>query len=509
MILTRLALVLSAFLFVPTSVLAQDDSPPPAPEMAAMIQARHLAMAVIVYTDANSTMPASIQALADGKYLPATGAPGDDGTTWLHDGVPYGYLGVEGISAGEVPDWGDIAIAHRSLAHAFAVQPHPENPDGAVVPVAFLDGHVEMVSLMEAQWLIDDAKQTFAALRDGGPMPMYRQLEQDAGLLAQAMIAHAAQHDGMAPKDWAATFEFLPDNPRREGKADKDRLRVYLSPKARGNTFLPEFEDTPEGRAERDQWINARSMWRSDALGTNLWRVPNPIFTVMLHARADAWVEAPDRRKRQHVRRLAFATADGRADTAESELLEVRVHEARDLFETIRDGDPLPPLNDAMHDLRTLSKAIADYARANEGFLPPDLGEVMPYIDGLWGIHEREPARVFLIRADENEASVTQIPDAQWIRDHCSYVYLGNPKTRLRDLRGSNATMLIHAPTDKPFEFRAFGGVRRRVPMIGPPLGLPRNPGDHFANSPFAFPPEDIVEQAEASRKAINDAAGG
>lgn len=507
--LARLALALSAFLFVQTSVLAQDDPPPPSPEMTAMIQARYLAMAVITFTDANSTMPANIQALADGKYLPDTGVPGDDGTTWLHDGVPYGYLGVEGISAGEVPDWGDMAIAFRSLDHAFAVEPNPENPEGAVVPVAFLDGHVEMVSLMEAQWLIDDARQTFAALRDGGPMLIYRQLEQDAARLAQAMIAYASAHEGIAPDDWAATFAYLPGDPRRESEGNKDKLSLYLSPKARGNTFLPEFEDTAEGEAERDQWINAHSMWRSDALGSTLWHVPTPYSTVLLRARPDAWVEAPDRRRREHVRRLAFATVDGRGDTAAPDRLEARVREARDLYAAIRAGGPLPPLDDATHDLRVLSTAIAAYARANKGFLPPDLGDVMPYVEGLWGIHEREPARVFLIRADENEASVTEIPDAQWIREHCSYVYLGNANTRLRDLRGSNATILLHAPTDRPFEITTQGEVYERVPFAGPMFASPSTAGDQSALTLYFMPPSVIKEQAEASRTAVIKAGGG
>lgn len=504
MTLPRLALVLFAIL---SSIAhAQDDEPPVPPEMAAMIQARHLAMAVITYTDANGTMPASFQELADGKYLPDAGAPGDDGTQWLHDGVPYGYLGVEGVSAGEVPDWGDMAIAFRSLDHAFAVEPTPDNPDGAVVPVAFLDGHVEMVSLMEAQWLIDDARQTFAALRGGGPMPMYRQLEQDAGRLAQAMIAHAAERDGVGPDDWAATFEHLPANPRKEAETDKDRLNLYLSPKARGNTFLPEFEDSPEGRAERDQWINAHSMWRSDALGANLWRVPTPYSTILLRARPDAWVEAPDRRRREHVRRLAFATVDGRGDAAEFVHVDPRVRDARDLFEAIRAGGPLPPIDDAMLDLRVLSTAIAAYARANEGLLPPDLGEVMPYVEGLWGIHEREPARVFLIRADENKAADAGIPDAQWIRENCSYVYLGNADTRLRDLRGSSATVLLHAPTDRPFEVTVLGEVYERVPFAGPMLG---SPADRAALTLYAMPPGVIREEAEASRQAITEAGGG
>jgi hypothetical protein len=508
MLLPRPVLVLIIGLCIAALARAQQDNDPP-PEVTAMIEARNLAMAVIIYTDANGTLPENIQKLADGKYLPDTGAPDEDGTQWLRDGVPYGYLGVDGVSASEVPDWGDIAIAHSSLEHAFAGQPHPKSPEGLWVAVAFLDGHAELVSPAEARWLIEDAKDTFAALRDGGPMPIYRQLEQDAGLLAQAMIAHAAERDGLAPADWAATFEYLPDNPRKAGEADKDKLRVYLSPKGRGNTAIPDFADTPEGGAQRDDWINARSMWRSDALGANLWRAPNPMLTLMLHARPDAWAEAPDRHQRKHVRRLAFATADGRGDSAEPDRLEARVQEARDLYDAIRTGGPLPPLDDAMHDLRALSDAIAAYARANEGVLPPDRGEVMPYVEGLWGIHDREPARIFLIRADETPENVGEIPDAAWIRTHCSYVYLGNANTRLRDLRGTNATMLIHAPIDRPFEFVVLGDVYERVPTIGPPLGSLSGPGDHFARSPFAFPPEVVAEQAEASSQAILEAGHG
>ena len=100
-----------------------------------------------------------------------------DGLSWRAGGVPYSYLGVEGLELSEVPDWNEIAIAHGSLDHAF---PSRVDLDMAIVPVAFLDGHVEMVSPIEARWLIDDARATFAALKGDGPLPMHRQLELDA-----------------------------------------------------------------------------------------------------------------------------------------------------------------------------------------------------------------------------------------------------------------------------------------------------------------------------------------
>ncbi|MFI4882798.1 MAG: hypothetical protein ACIAQU_09460 [Phycisphaerales bacterium JB064] len=489
----------------PSLATAQEAPPDQQARMDAMIKARHLAMAVTIYAHTNSAMPADVKTMADhGILSDDMGTPSADGSALIVDGVSYGYLGVEGVSPSEVPDWGDIAIAYRSLEHPFAVEPTPDNPDGALVPVAFLDGHVEMVSMAEARWLIEDAKETFTALRDGGPMPIYRQLEIDASRIAQAMLSYAAQHDGAAPPDWAATYAHLDANPRNPDESDADRLRIFLSPKSRDATFIPQFES----EAERDAWINANSMWRTDTAGANLWQVPNPMFTVLIYTRPDVWVEAPDRRLRKHVRRHAFATVDARGEMADLDLLKPRISHASELYTCLRDGTPLPPFDDAMHDLRVLSRAIAAYAQANKGFMPPDLGEVMPYVGELWGVHDRQPARIFLIRDDENEQSVAEIPDAEWIRAHCSYVYLGDGNLRLRDLRGSDAGVLIHAPLDRPFDFTVFGENQPRVPYAGPLLRSMANGGEWAALPMFAFPPDLLAEQVEASREAIRELAG-
>lgn len=501
----RVQLAIS-FILLTSAILGaqpgQDVPPDQQARMRAMVTVRHLAQAVIMYSHEHNAMPGDVRAFFDAGILTDTlGQASEDGSALVADGVRYGYLGLAGVSPSEVPDWGDIAIGHLDFEQAFATQPTPDNPDGALVSVAFLDGHVEMVSLAEARWLVEESSKTLSAIRDGAPLPQYRQVEQDAARLARAMRAYAAEHDGLAPPDWASTYPYLEAD---EGAQDaSDQFKIYLSPRARESTFIPAFESD----AERDAWINAHSMWRSHAHGANLWHVPNPMFTVLLSARPDAWVLTPDRRLREHVRRLAFAMVDTRGELADRESLDARLRGAGELFDAIRQGASLPPIDDAMHDLRAISMAIAAYAKANDGYLPGDLGEVFEYLDGLWGVHEREPARVFLLRDAETPDVLASPLDAQWVREHGSYVYLGDPTVRLRDLRGTQASILLHAPLDHPFDLGLPGDVGARVPFAGPLLGARSEPGDWMALPMFMFPPEVLKEQAEASRKAILEQA--
>lgn len=475
---------------------AQDEDRLP-PGLQATVNARDIAMAVITYANGSGALPRDIRALSDGRFLPEGGLLNDDGSAWVADGTPFEYIGVDGVSPSEVPDWADIVVAHASLDHPFMGEPHPDNPNGSWVAVAFLDGHAESVSVDEARWLIDESRRTMEAIRDGAPLPMYRQLEQDAARLAQAMRSFASKNEGIAPPDWASTFEVL-----RLSEPDADEtelLKIYLAPRARDTTFIPSFERDEE----RHEWINTNSMWESHAHGANLWRVPNPAFTVLLSARPDAWVRTPDRRLREHVRRLAFAMVDMRADLVDREVLDARRRESSGLFDAIRDGTPLPPLDDAMHDLRALSIAIADYAKANDGYLPGDLGELVPYLRGLWGVHEREPARVFLIRSDESVALAAVELDAEWVRTNGSYVYLGDPTVRLRDLRGSRAGILIHAPLDRPFLVESSIENDKRVPFVGPPLGDMSTAASATTLPMYLFPAEFLEQQAADSREAI------
>ncbi|NRA58542.1 MAG: hypothetical protein HRU13_10570 [Phycisphaerales bacterium] len=472
------------------AIASQDGQETP-PDMRAMINARVVAQAVHIYAASGEGLPPNIGVLVTQGMLPGDDDQDRDGLSWRANGVPFAYLGVDGLELSDVPDWGEVAIAHGSLDHAF---PSRANPDEAIVPVAFLDGHVEMVSPVEARWLIEDARATFAALKGDAPMPKHRQLELDAAAVAQAMRRYANAHDGVAPPDWASVAEFLPETP------NKEPLGVFLSPRARGKTSIPAFEDD----VQRAAWINANSMWRSQAMDTDLSRVPAPMYTVLVHARPNAWVETPDRQQRKHVRRLAFATADARGDLADTETLEARVDNAHEVFAAVRFGSALPAIDDALHDIEVLARAVSAYARGNDGFLPPDLGEVVPYLGELWGVHDKQPARVFLARHDENAATVDAWPDADWVRENCSYVYLGDGRVRLRDLRGTTASVLIHGPLDRTYKSAAPGVPGEFVPFSAPAF-VRTGTGRQAA---YLMTPEVLAELAEQSSAAIEQAAG-
>ncbi|GIW74150.1 MAG: hypothetical protein KatS3mg103_0672 [Phycisphaerales bacterium] len=449
------------------SASAQEDHPDDQAmrdRMQAMSDVRSLVVAVTMAVDGSGELPAGFQALADQGLLDArAGTPGPDGTTIGVGPSRYAYLGLEGIVLDTVPDWENLAIVHRDLDQPFAVRPTADNPQGQAVPVGFLDGHVELVSIDEARWLIEDARRTFAALHEGSSMPIHRQVQADAARLAAAMHRYAAEHEGMAPPDWASLEAYLrptgtradqpePPDPAGQG-SDAQWLEIFLSPRARASTYIPPF-DTPHERAE---WINAHSMWRTDTAGVNLWRIPHPASAVLLYARPDAWVEAPDRHERRHVRGLAMASAAGHAVLVEPERLAQRVRASAALYDALRDGTALPPLDNAVHDLLVLARAITDYADEHDGLLPADLGEVLPYIGPLDGIDAAQPARLFLSSQDEREPLVLAEPTPQWVRRHASYVYLGDPAVRLEDLAGQGR----HADPPRPAE-RAAHHARRR-----------------------------------------------
>jgi len=502
----RATVALALFLVVFTPLAAQDAPPDQQERMRAMTQARQVAMAVMIYSSQHAGLPPDFQTMVDQGILPDEGSVAEDGVAWVAGGVTFGYLGIEGVQLGDVPDWGNMAIAHRSLARPFLIGPTPDNPDGTVVPVAFLDGHVEMVSLDEARWLLEDARTTFAALAGQGAMPAYRQLELDAGRLAQAMLAYANAHEGRAPTDWAGVFAFLPESRWQPDETQADRLRLFLMPKARATTFIPDFDDA----LERDQWINANSMWRTTAAGADLRRVPIPTNTVLVHSRPDAWIEAPDRRKRAHVRRLASATVDGMSALSDRGVLAERVRGSEAVFDAIRGGGPLPPLDDAIHDLNALSNAIHAYARDNDGFLPRDLGEVLPYLDGLKGVYEQQPGRIFLTRHHEAGHDMDEAIDPNWILENTSYTYLGDGRVRLQELRHAYVGLLLHGPIAEPLAWTTTDAVGQPIEVVpyAPPMFARVLPTSAPSTHAYALPAETVALMATDSRNAIKRAAG-
>jgi len=115
------------------------------------------------------------------------------------------------VALDEVQDWGGIAIAHLRLEESIETPPTPENPDGRLYPVAFLDSHVELLSRADAERVISRSIQTRETLRNGGTPPADRAMVQRLGLIAGSIRAYAAANSGRLSADLGQVLEFIPE----------------------------------------------------------------------------------------------------------------------------------------------------------------------------------------------------------------------------------------------------------------------------------------------------------
>ncbi|MEO1009475.1 MAG: hypothetical protein AAFX79_13010 [Planctomycetota bacterium] len=428
-----------------------------AQQMKASTRARVVAMGVHVYAQTHGGMPADLSTMVrEGLIPPPEDEPlpesFDDED--LREHMPYAYLGLEGLNLDDVPDWPQIAIAHLNLEDAL-----PDLAGGAVVPVAFLDGHVEMLAPEDAARIAEDSRKTMLAIRDGGPLPAHRQVKLDLQRIIQAVIAYANENGGTLPPDLGAIIHdrYLP---LREGRGEtpRDRAKMFLAPRARDTTFIPEDADA--------EWILAQSMWRYEGAGVQLDRIPAAQLTLLVHASPEAFVEAPKTGTWEMVRMLAFARANGQVDAGERAYVRSRVEGSRQTLDAIRAGGPLPVVDDAMHDLALLARAARSYARDNGQRLPATAGDVAAYLDGFWGMYQDEPARVFLTRSKETPARIHALPDADWVRRNGSYAYLGRGDVAVGDIPRERLQVLFHAPLDLGAEYPTPSGTIPVVPCV-------------------------------------------
>jgi len=172
--------------------------------------------------------------------------------------------------------------------------------------------------------------------------------------------------------------------------------------------------------------------------------------------------------------------------------------------------EPAPPLDDAIHDLNALSNAIHAYARDNDGFLPRDLGEVLPYLDGLKGVYEQQPGRIFLTRHHEAGHDMDEAIDPNWILENTSYTYLGDGRVRLQELRHAYVGLLLHGPIAEPLAWTTTDAVGQPIEVVpyAPPMFARVLPTSAPSTHAYALPAETVALMATDSRNAIKRAAG-
>jgi hypothetical protein len=460
------ALVVAVFLPALATMARQKDEPRD-PKMECSIRLRTLATGIFVYADKHDGhLPPDLFAVAnslaqsEGKSLADFArsqmiSPAHEGllkppaqfdAAWLNEGSSYKYLGNADVSINDIQEWGDIVIAHLRLEQGLQGEPTPQNPDGQLFTLAFLDGHVNLCTRAEAERLIEKSAATLDALRTGADAPEDRQAVQNIAMILKAVHAYAKAHEGKLPPDLGATLAFVPSDTRATA-TPKQRGRIFLSPRAQKNGSVPD-EPTAE-------WVNANTWYvYLGSSDVKLDDIPEAYTTILVHAPIrDAFVQEGFGGKK--FERVALGEVGGQARLELKGYAEWIVRESQKVVEAVRTGERMPEWVHAMRDTRLIADALRAYAKAHAGTLPKDLGELAEFLPenlvGVRGPRAEAVGRVFLTPRAEAATTFPKNPDAAWIAKNANFVYHGQPGAKIPDEMHADWLPLIHGPVDEAY----------------------------------------------------------
>jgi len=357
----------------------------PSPDQAAAMQnavtLRKLTMGIVIYTaEHGDQLPPDLLAIAPyltGDLSNATGeqraaavheaflsnqkgnawAPEVLDAAWLSEHSAYSYLPGAGLKTVDLEGWDRLAVAHLKFDRALAAEPSAMNPEGELITVSFLDSRVEVMPRHEAEAVVAESLAVYEAIRKGTSLPDGYQAIQDVRVVMQAILAYVEANKGELPPHLGATLEFVPPDPKRRATA-ADRARVFLSPRAKASTFVPE-EPTAE-------WVNEKTSWvYLGAAGLKHAAIEDPDHTVLVHGRLDSPVEYAFRSERRQG--IPIGMARGGAQLEGEEYAKWIEGVSKRVYAWMRDGSPLPEHVNAYRDVRLILDGVFAYAKENGG----------------------------------------------------------------------------------------------------------------------------------------------
>jgi len=368
--------------------------------------------------------------------------PDNADEAWANTNSSFGYLGGAGIKISDLGDWGTLAVFHMKLDRGVPGPRTDTNPEGTVIPVVFVDGHVESLSRAEAERVIKESAVIFDAIKTGGPLPDSQQAQMDLRLVAGAIKAYAKANKGELPPTLGATLPFIPADSKRTATA-KLRAAAYLSPEAKKSTHIPD-EPTPE-------WVNERTTYvYLGSAGLQFGSIEDPGNSIIVHGKLDRPIEFKGRGGM--VKGFAIGTLGGAAAVEEEEYARWMVDVSRRVIESAKTGAALPDHVNAHRDARLISQGISSYAKEHDGKLPGSLGEVLPYV--LPAESAKVRAQVFLSPKGERITSPPDEVTAEWVNRWTSYTYLGGRGIDLKLAREAGVQILFHGPFAETYETR-------------------------------------------------------
>lgn len=448
---------------------ARQESPPQDPTMDCSLRIRNFAITAFVYADKhNGKLPPDLYTLFSsaaelqgkvgvqqvGEYARKVGVspahagllkpPAAIDAAWVNEGSSYKYLGNADVAIGDIQELGEIVIAHLRLDQGHPVEVSPSNPEGQVFTLAFLDGHVSIMTRAEAERVIAKSVATLDALRTGADAPPDRQAVLNIAMILKAIHAYSKAHDGKLPPDLGATLEYVPKDTKATA-TPKQRGRIYLSPKAQKSGSVPD-EPTPD-------WVNANTGYvYIGAPDIKLDDIPEPYTLVLVHSRMqDAFTEADVNGERWE--RAAIGVAGGQAKLELKGYAEWVVRETQKTLGALRTGEGMPDWVHAMRDVRLIADAMIAYTKAHDGALPPTLGELAALLpENLRGVSgPGAAARVFLSPRAEATTQIPEKPTPEWITENAGYVYHAQPGARVPEMMQGDWLPLLHGRPEEAY----------------------------------------------------------
>lgn len=423
--------------------------------MDAMRRAREAMMAVHMYAADNAdVLPASIDDL--GTYLRPGALPDDT----------FSYIGDGRVKLSDLPDISTLAAMHLNFDRAIDVAPSETSPGGLMLPIAFLDGHVEMHSPDIARWIIDDSIATFGAIAEGAELPERRQILLDLALIHKAVIAYVGEHDGHLPASLGEVFPFVPDSSRHMTMTEK--ASVLLTPGQRKRTALP-AEPTVEWMDRNTSYVY---LGNADA---RLDDVVDPRRTMLVHVKPELAIDSMNM-NRVNGKFAGVLYAGGNVSLSSVAFVRAMGAESKDVVAAAGGHGELGEYYDSFSDLDVLSSAVAAYTRTHDGLMPAHIGDVVGFLPERYADADAATrAGIFvtrsMMRPEFSEMDITP----EWVQKYCSYTYIGDASVELRAFLDVGGFVMLCSPIDQPMSMLVEGGDaqahQERVVLIATPGG--------------------------------------
>jgi hypothetical protein len=386
--------------------------------------------------------------------------PDDADVSWVNTHSPFVYALPADLTLKDLPGWDRVIVVHLRPDLAIAVEATDTNPDGRLIPAGTLSGMGMSLTPRAFEQRLAMSQQIIRAARDNTDFPDAVQIELDCGHILQAIRAYAAAHGDRLPPDLGSVLSYLPPDDRRR-PTPRDRARVFLTPDAARNTFIPENPDA--------DWINRNTSYvylANDAAKlSELDENTLPLFHLRLDfSFEDIWYDRP-------VALSILQTVQNGKEIAPRDYVEAVSRESRELFEAIKARRELPDRYHALRDLRYLRDAIHAYSKDHDRKLPAELADTLPYLpdDEFTRVPGNRAAIYLSPRAQRSRGQLPESIAGAWVRENASYIYLGigglTPGEFSR--RGGNQA-LAHGPYTETYQDRGPYMTSEHVPVLSP-----------------------------------------